>query len=507
MVYKATHLVATAAIFITCNVAVAVAVAVAAEAEAEAAVKLGSLFQDHMVLQRGVAVPVWGQAEAGEQVTVNFAGQVKRAKASADGKWRVTLSSLDASAVGREMLISGEKGDAITLSDVVVGEVWVCSGQSNMAFRVGAVKEIRPLIKTQKHIRSFDVENTVSLKEESAVAGEWRSRGSNSAVAFTFSYFLQKELDVPVGIILTSWGSSSIEGWMPRDMTDELPHFKDIMNRFDSNEELGQDLEDILKKGKDRTPPEDIKLRTQPNIIYNAMMKPIIPFACRGIVWYQGEANAMNIEDMTQYGSSLPAWIERYRKEWGQEDFHFLGVMLPGFAKKSGKVIDGEDPSLISWAYMREAQLKALTLKNTGIVTTIDLGHVTDIHPKDKLPIGQRLALLAQRDVYGMDVLAEGPVLKEVTQEGAKLVVHYDHAEGLETKHGRPPRAFWVADDSQEWKLANAVVNEQTVVLSSPEIKKPLYVRYAFSAIPDVNLVNKAGLPARPFRTDQFTTK
>ena len=491
MAYKGAYLVVSAVVFIACSAV-------------DASVKLGSLFQDHMVLQRGVEVPVWGQAAAGEQVTVSFAGQVKTTKASAEGEWSIKLDALAASAVGQEMVVSGES--VIALNDVVIGEVWICFGQSNMAMRVGSVKGVKALRGSEKQIRNFKVENTVSFNEESVAAGVWKEAGPDSAVAFAFSYYLQKEVSVPVGIILTSWGSSSIEGWMPRDMTDELPHFKEIMSDFDANEQLRGDLESILKKGKGRAIPEDIKLRTQPNIIYNAMMKPIVSFACRGIVWYQGEANAMNIVDMTQYGSSLPAWVERYREEWGG-GFHFLGVMLPGYAKVSGKEIDGENPSLISWAYMREAQLKVLTLKNTGIATTIDLGDATDIHPKDKLPIGQRLALLAQRDVYDMDVLAEGPVLKEVIRKGAELVVHYDYAKGLETKDGESPRAFWVADNSQEWKLANAVIDGQTVVLSSLEVKKPLYVRYAFSAIPNVNLVNEAGLPARPFRTDQFTTK
>lgn len=476
----------------------------AAAAPLFAALEVASPFTDHMVLQRGLPVPVWGKADPGAEVRVSFQSQVKNAVADAQGKWRVDLEPMDASFEPASLAVESGGERAITLKDVLVGEVWICSGQSNMQLSVAAVPEIKALIPKLKNIRSFMVEHTVAFTEQDRCGGEWAVNYPNSAVAFAFAHFLEQTADAPIGIILTSWGSSSIEGWMPRDMTEKLPHFKAIMETFDADAKARERIESILSKPGKRSRPDDIFLRTQPNILFNAMMKPLAPYACRGLVWYQGEANSETLKDMRQYGETLPLWVERYREEWGNEAMHFLVVMLPGYGKVSRNIIDPEDPSIISWSWIREAQMNVLKLANTGIANTIDLGELANIHPKDKLPVGQRLALLAARDTLGQDVEAQGPVKSKVEVKGDSIVVHFEHATGLKTKDGAAPAAFWLADDSGKWVRAEAQIEGETVVLKSAELAKPLYVRYAFSGKPEVNLVNGADLPAYPFRTDLF---
>ncbi|MFK7820125.1 MAG: sialate O-acetylesterase, partial [Planctomycetaceae bacterium] len=463
---------------------------------------LTSLFTDNAVLQQGMPVPVWGKADPGSVVTVEFAEQNKTAVADSNGDWRVVLAPLKASSQPRAMsVVSSRSNKQQTFNNLLVGEVWICSGQSNMQMGVNTVPGVKALLPGSRNIRSFTVRQTVSFREENKCSGQWVQQHPNSAVAFAFASFLEQKADVPVGIIQSCWGSSSIEGWMPRDMTTKLPHFNKIMQVFDADKEKRTRIESIISKPKwDRR--SDIFLRTQPNVIYNAMMHPLAPIACRGIVWYQGEANGNNIPSMLQYGKTLPAWIERYREEWGRDDLHFLLVMLPGYAR--GLKGQAANPNAKSWAWMRQSQMKALDLPHTSIANTIDLGDANNIHPKDKLPIGKRLALLAARDAMGIKTEAHGPMMTRVEKNENKLVVHFDHAAGLKTIDEKLPTGFWVADDSKKWVAADATLNDECVIVSSPKLDKPKYVRYAFSGKPNVNLINEAGLPASPFRTDTF---
>ena len=464
-----------------------------------------STFTDNAVLQRDLPLPVWGTAESGATVTVEFAQQKKSSVADRNGQWKVELDPMKANANPQTLRISGPKSN-LTFSNVLVGEVWICSGQSNMKMERQSIPEINALVGSAKNIRYYPVPRTVAFTEQDRCEGKWTEKPPISAVAFAFAYHLEQSADVPVGIIEASWGSSSIEGWMPRDMTQKLPHFKKQMRAFDANAEKQNRIKGILEGPKPWNLKSDIFLRTQPNVIYNAMMHPLAPYGCRGVVWYQGEANAKSVPTMLQYDDTLKAWMQRYRQQWDRDDLHFLAVMLPGYYKpiKSGNEKGPQNPSAHSWAWMRESQMKTLELEHTAVVNTIDLGLEKNIHPKDKLPIGQRLALLAARDTLGQSVEAEGPAMNRVETRGAKLVVHFDHANGLKTLNGKPPTEFWVADNSQKWIKANAVIQGQTVELSSPAIKKPRYVRYAFVGKPNVNLVNADGLPAYPFRTDTF---
>jgi sialate O-acetylesterase len=481
---------------------------------------IASLFTDSAVLQRELPVPVWGTADAGATVTVEFAGQVKQAAVDSSNNWKVLLDPMAASSMPRTMTISSSiDGQQSAIRNVVVGEVWICSGQSNMQMSHQFAPDVEALLPFAKNIRTFEVKRTVAFTEQNRCEGAWAEEPPDSAVALAFAFFLENAVDVPVGIVVTAWGSSSIEAWMPRELTNSVPHFKTIMEEFDADTETRERIAGILS-GPDPWPkPDDIFLRRQPNILYNAMMHPLMPYACRGLVWYQGERNTQSMfgmvkepwyfrnSGMLKYGDTLKQWILRYRKEWGRPDMQFMVVMLPGYYSKplkTGPQLGAEHPAVHSWAWMRESQLKALELSHVSVANTIDLGDEKNIHPKDKLRVGQRLALLALRDTLGEDIAAEGPVMKRVDRNGDHLVVHFEHAEGLKTTGKNAPAGFWIADESATWVPANAELNGETVVLRAPECPNPLYVRYAFAGRPTVNLVNAAGLPAVPFRTDRF---
>ena len=508
---------------------------------AQAELAVSKIFTDHAVLQRDVPVPVWGRADAQAAVTVSFADQTKKTRADENGKWRVTLDPLAGSSDPRKLII-GNGGELLVLTNIVVGEVWICSGQSNMQKSVKSVRDVKALVPKMKHVRSFQVKRTVAFDEQENVEGTWKQKRPDSAVACSFAHFLQQKADVPVGIILTCWGSSSLEAWMPRDMVDTVPHFQSMMEDFDNDTNTRDQIQGILDGEKPWSRKDDVFLRRQTNILYNAMMHPLAPYSCRGLVWYQGERNTQSMNSgvkepwygnhsgILKYGDTLKKWIQRYRKQWKNDQMQFLIVMLPGYGKVlPSKQIDGtatenkiadakpdkaqlektrrlnaEHPDVHSWAWMRESQLQALELPRTGVVNTIDLGDIKNIHPNDKLPIGQRIALLAARDTLGQDVVAEGPVMSHVEELDSKLVVHFANAEGLKTLDGKLPTGFWVCKDSEKWVRAEAHIDGQTVVLTSSEIKQPRFVRYAFAGKPTVNLVNSADLPVRPFRSDSF---
>ena len=477
---------------------------------------VASPFTDNAVLQRDSQVAVWGTSDAGTTVTVKFAGQEKSSVTDDAGQWKVQLDSMPANAEPQELQVSNMK-DEVSLSNVLVGEVWICSGQSNMQMGYKRVPDIAALVPSTKNIRNFLVSNTVAFTPQDRCEGQWEELPPDSAVAFAFAYSLEESANVPVGIIQTSWGSSSIEAWMPRDMTQTVPHFKTIMDEFDADAKTRDRINSILKS-KPWGRKDDIFLRRQPNVLYNAMMHPLAPYACRGLVWYQGERNTQSMHGMLKkpwfsrnsgmlkYGDTLKTWIQRHRRQWGNDKMQFMIVMLPGFHKpmETGPKLGAQHPASHSWAWMRESQLKALELEHTSVANTIDLGSEKNVHPKDKLPMGQRLALLAAHDTLGQDIEAMGPIMNRVEAHNGQLVVHFDHATGLKTIDGNAPSAFWLADDTAQWFRADAELKGQSVVLSASQLNQPRFVRYAFAGKPDVNLVNEADLPAYPFRTDSF---
>lgn len=475
---------------------VAVAILASAGGRANPTLELGSLIGDHAVLQRQMPVPVWGRGEPGAKVTVEFAGQKKTATAGADGRWMVRLDPLEASATPREMVVSDGSGNRVEVRDILVGEVWICSGQSNMQYGWG--KESHPMFNwggdtnlaalaaeaKGKPIRSYTVLPDVSFTPNDRCQGSWSTNVSGSAVAFGFSYHLYRQLKVPVAVVVTCWGSSSIEGWMPRELTAQLPHFKAIMEAFDTSTNVQARVRAAMERGISHG---NVFVRQQPNLLYNAMLHPVIPYASRGMVWYQGEANAGKPEE---YARSLPVWIRALRSGWGRDDFHFLLVMLPGY-------------EAATWSQFREAQLGALSLPDTSVANTIDLGDAKNIHPADKAPICERLALLARRDVYGEKIAAQGPVYKSSVLHGNRMVIEFDHADGLQTTDGAAPAGFQLAGRDLKWLPATASIQGSTVELEATGLAEPAFVRYAFSGKPAVNLVNGNRLPAYPFRTDK----
>lgn len=460
-------------------------------------IEVADIFTDSMVLQRDMALPIWGTGTPNEKLKVSFNTQVIETVVDQSGKWKVYLKAMPANLIPQTMTLKGK--NTVELNDILLGEVWVCSGQSNMAMGFNSIPELKKLYSTCKNglIRSFIVPTKVSFEPQNELSSKWKTTPPSSAVAFSFSYHLQKDLKVPVGIIQTAWGSSSIEGWMPIQLTSKLPHFKKIMQNFEAKDK--EKVEKLIAKEKWQR-DENIYLRTRPNILYNSMLHPLIPFASRGLVWYQGEANSGRPQE---YGESLPVWVSELRNLWKQTDFHFLPVMLPRYGRGS-KENELDFPSLKTWASFREAQLSVLKLPNTAVANTIDLGAVKDIHPKDKAPIGVRLSKLAQRDVNKKKLLAQGPTFLKKEFSNNTIILHYDHAAGLKTNDNSEPLSFWVANEDQKWKRAQAVIKGQTIILSSENLKETTEVRYAFAAFPNVNLVNKENLPAYPFRTDHW---
>jgi len=465
------------------------------------AIKLGTLFGDHAVLQRELPVPVWGWSMPGTTITVEFAGQKKTSEADEDGKWLLKLDPLPATDKPQEMVISDSANNKVTLKDILIGEVWICSGQSNMQygwgtqshpiFNWGGDAKLAALVADAqtKPIRSFTVQPDVALTpSDTCKKSAWSTDVSGSAVAFGFSYYLYQKLNIPVAVIVTCWGSSSLEGWMPRDMTAQLPHFKTIMEEFDASDVLQKRIRATLEKD---IRPGNVFIRKQPNLLYNAMLHPLAPYACRGMVWYQGEANA---DKSVQYAESFPLWAKRLRKEWALDDFHFLVVMLPGFGTPASK----------TWPWFREAQMGFTKLPHTSVVNTIDLGEENNIHPADKAPVCERLVLLARRDVYGEKIEAQGPVCRNTSVKGNRMVVEFDHADGLKTADGSAALGFSLAGSDMVWLPAKASIKGNAVELEAESLAAPAFIRYAFSGKPAVNLVNGVNLPTHPFRTDDL---
>ena len=487
--------------------------------------ELASPFAEHMVLQRQQSVPIWGWGEPGNTVTVSVAGQKASTPVGGDGRWRCDLPPLKAG--GPHVFTVSDGTETIRFTDVLVGEVWICCGQSNMEMGHNKVPEINKLVKETlqagRPVHCLEVQKMISFSEEERCRAQWKCRPPDSAVAAAFACLLQVAGDVPVAVVVTSWGSSSIEGWMPADMTAKLPHFKKIMEAHNADRALSQMIietataSDGTIKRYCENPQEHERLtqahrnaniyaRTRPNMLYNAMLHPLIPMACRGMVYYQGEANTKSHEDMVQYRTTQRLWLERLRQAWNRPDFHLLSVMLPGFGRtlKSGPGWgDLEAVNAHSWAVMRDSQLGILDLPATGVANTIDLGDEKNIHPGDKLPIAERLVLLARRDTLGETaLLASGPMLESVSVKGSEVTIRFTNATGLQTVDGEAPRAFWASEDGEEWHAAAARIVDETVVLSVPAGVQPGQVRYAYAAMPKVNLVNEAGLPAYPFSFD-----
>jgi len=486
---------------------------------ASADVKLPALIGDNMVLQRGLPLKVWGWADAGEKVTVSFKDQKAEATASDKGQWLATLPAIADAGGPFELTIAGK--NTITLKNVLVGEVWVCSGQSNMQMSVAGVKNAADEIAAANYpnIRLFGVPNVTSQTPLDDVKSSWRECTSANIPGFTAAgYFfgrdLSKALNVPVGLIGTSWGGTCAEAWSTvptlkadKDFDQQFANWDKAIADYPQNLEKYKAALEAWKKaaaeakaaGKPapRQPyaPNGPDSPNRPGNLYYAMIAPLVNYAIRGAIWYQGESNAGRAYT---YRKLLPLMIADWRKAWGL-DFSFYIVSLANFMARK------DEPAESAWAELREAQSMTAAMPNNGIAVIIDVGDAADIHPKDKQTVGNRLALQAEGRTYGMNVPCDSPSYAGMSIEGSRIRVRFKGVyDGLVAKDSKFVRGFAIAGADKKFVWATAHIQGDSVVVYSRKVKQPVAVRYAWADNPKCNLYNKAGLPADPFRTDTW---
>ena len=492
-----------------------------AAASASAAVSVPSIIGDHMVLQAGKPLPIWGKADPGESVSVTFMGNSVKAVADADGKWMVKMPKLPRTGVPAEMTIAG-KDNVLTIKDILVGEVWIGSGQSNMQWSVKDSNNAREEMAAARfpEIRLFYVERTVASTPQYDCKGEWKACAPDtipdfSAVLYFFGRDLHQKLGSPVGLICSAWGGTPAESWVSRGMLESKPELDVIVKRWDKlvveYPEAKMKFEAELETW--RKEAERAKAAGQPEPkrpdaprgpdhpwlasgLFNSMIAPLVPFAVQGAVWYQGESNA---DRAYQYRTLFPSLIQDWRNVWKQGPLSFYFVQLANFTETK------PEPGESTWAELREAQTMTLNVENTGMAVIIDIGEAKDIHPRNKQDVGQRLALNALAKDYGEKVVWSGPMFESVKIEGREAIVRFSHADGgLVAKGAEPLKGFAVAGSDKKFVWAEAKIKGDTIIVSSPEVAKPVGVRYAWAHNPICNLYNGAGLPASPFRTDQW---
>lgn len=486
-------------------------------------IRLPALLSDHMVLQQQSEVVLWGKADPGEEVEVITGwnrDEVLKTVTDPEGNWKITLQTTEA---GGPYSLTFKGDNTIELKNVLLGEVWVSSGQSNMHFPVAPIEnsgwatgvvnyqeEVR-----QSHypqIRMFTVVRKVADEPQADAEGErgWEvsspaTVGNFSAVAYFFARELHEQKGIPVGIINTSWGGTPAEGWTPKEVLEAEPDFRPILERYQKAvqdypeafkdyqhalELWKQEAEEATQKGENpgRAPKEPIgpDHHKSPYKLYNAMVAPLLRYTIKGVIWYQGESNA---DRAYQYRKLFPAMIRSWREAWGY-DFPFY------FAQVA--------PQRIMNPEIREAQLLTMhSVTNTGMAVLTDAGDSLDIHPRNKQVVGRRLALWALAKDYGMDELVySGPVYRSMTKEKDKIILEFSFAEGGLIARGGPLTEFTIAAKDGPFVPAKAEIKGKTIVVRSDQVKDPVAVRFAWENVPDPNLYNKAGLPASPFRTD-----
>jgi len=487
-----------------------------------AELELANLFSDHLVLQREREVPVWGWAEPGEAVTVAFGDQRKAATADATGKWRVNLDPMPASAVPRQLTATSSKSRVgVTVENVLVGEVWLGSGQSNMAMQMSGCRDFAEEQRTAQwpQIRMFTDRSGPAIEPQSNTKGNWvvcspKTVGSFSGTLYCFGREIHRELNVPVGLINSSVGGTPIESWMPVEVQTQVPELRarheallrewqtfDVAAAGKEHENaMVQWEKDVAAATKAGTPPprrpypgalRQHQRQGAPGGLFNGKIAPLVPCALRGILWYQGEHNAY-WETAGLYQHQLPLLVQSWRERWGTE-LPFAWVQLPNLAR-------GQE-----WALVREGMLKTLRLPETGMAVTIDIGEAHNIHPRNKQDVGKRLALWALGEVYGREVPAtSGPLPGGFEIRGAEVVLSFTHTDGGLRAKGGELTGFMLAGADRQWLPAWARIEDNQVVVSHPEVESPVAVRYAFDGDPQCNLINGAGLPASPFRTDDW---
>jgi sialate O-acetylesterase len=496
------------------------ALLLAAVPAAHADVRPHALFTDNCVLQRGMKVPVWGWADNGEKVTVRLGGKTAVTEAR-DGKWQVKIGPFRAGGP-HTLTISGK--NTVTVRNVLVGEVWIASGQSNMQWPITATESASKIpTLNDPDLRLLYIPRHTNQTPEDNITVPWQAAtpetaANFSAVAYFFGRDLRKALGVPVGMIHTSWGGTIAEAWTRKGVLEETPGLESILTNYrtakrnyrlallthqQALEAHRQAVERARAAGQTPPPapqaprnPADPGNPNQPAVLYNAMIAPLIPYGIRGGIWYQGESNAGRA---WEYQTLFPAMIKNWRQDWGQGDFPFYFVQLAPFMAIQ------KEPQEAAWPELREAQrLTALRLPNAGQAVITDLGDEKDIHPRKKEEVGGRLALLALRHTYGEEVAADGPTYDRLEIRGDRAIVHFKNAAGGLVAKGGALTGFTIAGADRKFHNATAEIRGNRVVVSSPQVKEPVAVRFGWWNFPVVNLFDAAGLPASPFRTDEF---
>lgn len=492
--------------------------------QAQAKIKLPAIIGDNMVLQQGQKNPLWGWAEPGETITVAVDGQSYTAVADDKGKWTVTINPLK---VGGpyEIVIKGK--ETVTLKNVLAGEVWICSGQSNMAWPVSAANDADLEIMTANYpnIRLISVPQVGTQEAKDDFNGKWepcspQTVANFSAVGYFFGRQLYQTLNVPIGLIDNAWGGSSAEAWVNRKRLEDEPAFKGLLERWKKTEEtydhdkamaaynkrLDQ-WKEAVKKAKAAGKPQPRRPRAprnpltgnhRPANIYNGVLHPTIGYGIKGVIWYQGESNASRAY---QYRKLFPYMIQNWRDEWKQGDFPFYWVQLADFRSEKPEPADSD------WAELREAQTMTMSeLPNTGEAVILNLGEAADIHPKNKQDVAKRLARWALAKDYGVKVVHQSPKYKSMEIKGNKAILTFEHVGGgLDTFDVTTPIGFTIADEDKKFVKANArIIAKDKIEVWSDAVSAPAAVRYAWADNPVCNVQNKEGLPLTPFRTDDW---
>jgi len=482
----------------------------------EAKVTLPNLFTNHMVLQREIKIPVWGKAASGEKITVTLGSNIAVTTTNDHGKWMVKLKSMK-SGGPFTLKVTGE--NTVEFSDVLLGDVWICAGQSNMELPVrrSTNSKVEIANSANQQIRLLTVDhqaNADSTREN--VNGVWFECNPStvegfSAVGYYFGRTLEKKLNVPIGLIDIGWNATRIEAWTSSDALKRLESGKkevsayeisapeDDLNSMKNFKEKLKEYKEAVSKGKTtieapERPRPSRKIPSSVGSLYNYMISPLIPYGIKGAIWYQGEANAKSSENAMEYRKQLPNMIKNWRDDWKQGDFPFIFVQLPNFQSTG------------FWPLMRESMLKTyLSDKKTGMAVTIDVGHKTDIHPSNKQDVGFRLALQALDVAYKQkNMVSQGPVFKSLKIKGGEVILSFDHSgSGLKTNQNEL-KGFKIAGSDQQFYDANAKIINDKVIVSSSKIIAPVAVRYGWEDYPDCSLYNMENLPASPFRTDNW---
>jgi sialate O-acetylesterase len=502
-----------------------ISAAILSTSSLRAELRLPSIFGDHMVLQRDIELRVRGWDVPGQDVSVSIAGQSATGRAGSDGKWTVQLAPLALTPHALRMTLQGSTRKVLT--NVQVGEVWICSGQSNMAWPVDRANDpaLEKAAADFPDIRLISVPQVGTQEAQDDFNGFWEpctpeSVGGFSAVGYFFGRQLHQTLGVPIGLIDNAWGGSAAEAWIRRDVLEKDSRFNRLMASWKEQEAPGYydrllaeyavaheawkgEAERLQKEGKEpprspRRPRNRMTGNSRPANIYNGVLHPTIGFGIRGAIWYQGESNASRAYE---YRDLFPLMIQHWRDEWNQGDFPFYWVQLADFRAETATPGDSD------WAELREAQTLTLDkLPHTGQAVIIDLGEAHDIHPRDKQNVAKRLARWALAKNYGVQLVFQSPCYKAMKVAGAKAVVEFQNVGGgMDTFDVREPKGFAICGTDRQWHWANAkITGAETIEVWSDTVAAPVAVRYAWTDNPVANLQNKEGLPLTPFRTDDF---